>query len=72
MPPFGGARQSEASGILGGQLRGAQRPLALLPGKRFGVCCLTDNVRQTFTISGFSSIIAIHDTVEDAVSAAQQ
>lgn len=42
------------------------------PGKRFGVCCLTENVRQTFTISGFSSIIAIHDTVEDAVSAARQ
>ncbi len=39
------------------------------PGKRFGVCKLTDPVGEVISVSGFDQIIDIYDSQADAISA---
>ena len=36
---------------------------------KFGLCSLTDPIREVFEISGFDKIVAIHDTREAALTA---
>lgn len=39
------------------------------PGKQFGVCTLTDRVREVITMSGFDQIIDIYRSQAEAVAA---
>ena len=36
---------------------------------KFGICALTDPIREVFEISGFDKIVAIHDSREEALRA---
>ena len=45
------------------------RKFGLWPGKKFGVCALSEPVRATFSASGFEQLIAVYESQAEALKA---